>query len=148
MYRESIREGATVHRAPSRGARMLVLALLIGALGAPPCRADEGAASLYRRYCAACHGIQGFGNGPAAPALQPPPTDLTTLDADVAAIMRSIDGRRTVRAHGDSQMPVWGEVFEQSYAGKPYPRQTTLRQVEALAEYVVRLRRKLPTTGS
>jgi mono/diheme cytochrome c family protein len=31
------------------------------------------------RYCASCHGVGGTGNGPVAPALKPPPTDLTTI---------------------------------------------------------------------
>ena len=26
-------------------------------------------------------------------------------------VMSAIDGRRTVRAHGDHKMPVWGEIF-------------------------------------
>ena len=33
----------------------------------------------FLRYCASCHGENGTGNGPAADALKPPPSDLTTL---------------------------------------------------------------------
>jgi mono/diheme cytochrome c family protein len=36
---------------------------------------------MYREYCAACHGVSGKGNGPAAPALKTTPTDLTQLAA-------------------------------------------------------------------
>ncbi len=32
---------------------------------------------LYERYCAACHGIKGRGNGPAAAALRPRPIDMS-----------------------------------------------------------------------
>jgi high-affinity iron transporter len=33
--------------------------------------------SLFGRYCAECHGAAGAGDGPAAPSLDPPPTDLS-----------------------------------------------------------------------
>jgi mono/diheme cytochrome c family protein len=33
---------------------------------------------MYISYCAACHGTDGKGNGPAASALKIPPADLTT----------------------------------------------------------------------
>jgi hypothetical protein len=60
--------------------------------------------------------------------------------------MRDIDGTREVRAHGSSAMPVWGEVFSQSLLGKPYQRRTALLHVQALADYVYRLR-KPPRAG-
>jgi len=34
---------------------------------------------MYATYCASCHGASANGDGPAAPALKFPPTDLTTL---------------------------------------------------------------------
>jgi putative copper export protein/mono/diheme cytochrome c family protein/peroxiredoxin len=34
-------------------------------------------AALYRAHCAACHGIRGYGDGPAAAGLHPKPADLT-----------------------------------------------------------------------
>jgi len=121
---------------------VLVLAaglLLLSAHGvdaAPP--AGE---LLYRRYCAACHGVEGRGDGPASAALSPRPTDLTRLDFSVPELMRQIDGRRTIRAHGTAEMPVWGEVFEQSLIGEPHRRRTALLTVQTLANYVHRLRR-------
>ena len=69
------------------------------------------------RYCSACHGAQGRGDGPAAVALQPPPADLTRIaqrrggDFPVAEITAYIDGRIGVPAHGRGDMPVWGERF-------------------------------------
>jgi mono/diheme cytochrome c family protein len=95
---------------------------------------------LYRRYCASCHGLSGHGDGPAAPSLAPSPTDLTRLDAGAAELMEWIDGRRTVRAHGTAAMPVWGELFEASLIGEPNQRRTALLQVQAIADYVQRLR--------
>ncbi|MGZ8500497.1 MAG: hypothetical protein ACXW5W_19000 [Candidatus Binatia bacterium] len=35
--------------------------------------------------------------------------------------MATIDGRRLVRAHGDRDMPVWGEIFRSEVEGKKYP---------------------------
>ena len=41
-------------------------------------RADkEAGRGLYNRRCWPCHGASGRGNGPAAPALRPPPADFT-----------------------------------------------------------------------
>ena len=54
------------------------------------------------RYCSACHGMEGRGDGPAAVALRTPPADLTWIAQrrgghfPVAEITASIDGR-TVR---------------------------------------------------
>jgi mono/diheme cytochrome c family protein len=38
------------------------------------------------RYCSACHGVEGRGDGPAAPALRPPPADLTGMPMGRGAI--------------------------------------------------------------
>ena len=125
---------------------MLLLAVAVGAgfyLGrreAPP--REVSGKLLYERYCASCHGLEGKGDGPAASALQPPPPDLTRLQArlggaySVDQLMRAVDGRRTIRAHGTSAMPVWGEVFEQSLREGPYPRRITLLHIQALTEYL------------
>jgi mono/diheme cytochrome c family protein len=97
---------------------------------------------LYARYCAACHGTTGRGDGPVAAVLQPKPTDLTGLRArhggaySMAGVMRAIDGRRAVRAHGPGAMPVWGAVFEAARQNAPHTRRVALLQVQALAEYV------------
>lgn len=115
--------------------------ILLGACsrsGSPP--TPETGAVLYARYCASCHGVSGRGDGPAAAGLTPPPTDLTRLAADVPELMKAIDGRRTVRAHGTAAMPVWGVVFEESLIQEPHARRTTLLQLQLLAEQVKALR--------
>jgi mono/diheme cytochrome c family protein len=72
---------------------------------------------MYRQYCASCHGVDGRGDGPAAPALKVPTTNLTTLAmknggtfpaAHVAAV---IQGDGMTAAHGSKDMPVWGPIF-------------------------------------
>jgi mono/diheme cytochrome c family protein len=72
---------------------------------------------LYKQYCAACHGADGRGGGPAASSLKTPPPDLTTLakrhggkfpDDYVTRVLRF---GIPVVAHGSSDMPVWGPIF-------------------------------------
>jgi mono/diheme cytochrome c family protein len=78
---------------------------------------DDPGAALYRRYCGACHGPGGRGDGAVAPALGEQPIDLTQLAKEndgtfpFERTARAIDGTTSVRAHGVSEMPVWGEVF-------------------------------------
>jgi mono/diheme cytochrome c family protein len=72
---------------------------------------------MYKQYCASCHGLDGKGDGPAAPALKAATTNLTTLAvknggtfpaAHVAAV---IQGDAMTAAHGSKDMPVWGPIF-------------------------------------
>lgn len=75
---------------------------------------------MFMTYCASCHGKDGKGTGPAAPALKKPPTDLTLLSKKNGgkfpgnAVYVAIGGTFSVAAHGSSEMPVWGEVFGRS----------------------------------
>ena len=75
---------------------------------------------MYANYCASCHGKDGKGSGPAAPALKRQPTDLTVLSKKNGgkfpsnAVYVSISGPMGVQAHGSRDMPVWGEVFSMS----------------------------------
>jgi mono/diheme cytochrome c family protein len=72
---------------------------------------------MYTSYCAACHGKDGKGAGPAADALKTPPSDLTMLSKNnggkypalkVSSIIR---GEDVVAAHGSRDMPIWGKLF-------------------------------------
>jgi mono/diheme cytochrome c family protein len=74
---------------------------------------DVGA-ELFETHCASCHGADARGNGPAASALNVPPTDLTRIAArrggtfPESTIARVIDGRFDLPAHGSQEMPIWG----------------------------------------
>jgi mono/diheme cytochrome c family protein len=87
------------------------VALAAGALAAE--RARDGKAQ-YLRHCGACHGPAGKGDGIAGTYMRPKPTDLTAIAREnggkfpAERTMDVIDGRKTVRAHGDPDMPVWG----------------------------------------
>jgi mono/diheme cytochrome c family protein len=79
---------------------------------------------MYTAYCAACHGSDGKGNGPAAPALKVAPTDLTTLATRSGGkfpynhVYETIKGDANLPAHGSKDMPVWGPVFRSIDVGR------------------------------
>ena len=72
---------------------------------------------MYVSYCASCHGVDGKGDGPAAPALKAAPTNLTTLAVKnsgtfpAAHVATKIQGGAMIPAHGSKEMPVWGPIF-------------------------------------
>ncbi len=72
---------------------------------------------MFTSYCAACHGTDGKGDGPAASTLKVPPADLTTLSSKNGGkfpglkVSQAIRGDSTIPAHGSKDMPVWGAVF-------------------------------------
>ena len=94
------------------------------------------------RYCSACHGMTGRGDGPAAPALRTPPADLTRLAQrrgghfPVAEIAAFIDGRTVVPAHGSREMPVWGERFGEMGGGGSVGEEVVRGNLLVLIEYL------------
>jgi mono/diheme cytochrome c family protein len=111
-------------------------------------RTDEATgAVLYRRYCAACHGLAGRGDGPLAASLRQPPKDLTALARNAggtfreADVMMTIDGRRLVAEHGPRDMPVWGAVFAQQHVGEPFAAYGPTLDARALADYLRTIQR-------
>ena len=78
-----------------------------------------GGSDLYRTYCASCHGKNGKGNGPAAPALKATVPDLTVIAKNdrgqfpVTRVRRILMGEDTIVSHGSREMPVWGPLFHQ-----------------------------------
>ncbi|MFI5103599.1 MAG: c-type cytochrome [Terriglobales bacterium] len=100
---------------------------------------------MYKNYCAACHGVDGKGQGPAAEALKIPPTDLTTLAQKsggkypalkVAAVLR---GEEVLSAHGSKDMPVWGNLFWHLSEGRGSEVQ---QRISNLNQYVESLQKK------
>ncbi len=71
----------------------------------------------YESSCGSCHGKNGQGDGPLSQELRTKPTNLTLLAKNNGGIFPSevlyqiIDGRKSIRAHGSYEMPVWGYVF-------------------------------------
>lgn len=76
--------------------------------------------ALFQAYCASCHGKDGKGSGPAAPALKAKPADLTVIGKNSGGkfpserIQKIISGDEQVKsAHGSREMPIWGPIFSQ-----------------------------------
>jgi len=86
----------------------------------PPMRPVDGA-TIFRNNCAACHGLEGRGNGPVSKALNRDVPDLTTLSQRNQGafpfthvrtiIMFGADNLRP--AHGSKTMPIWGPIFHE-----------------------------------
>jgi mono/diheme cytochrome c family protein len=99
----------------------------------------------YMEYCAACHGDDGRGMGPAASALKRPPSDLATLanrhggkfpEDYVAGIVRF---GKPVQAHGSSDMPVWGPIFN---VRDKFNEVAVRRRIKNLCDYLATLQEK------
>jgi mono/diheme cytochrome c family protein len=101
-------------------------------------------AEMYKAYCAVCHGKDAKGDGPAAAELKVPPPDLTTLakrhdgkfpEDYVASVLRY--GVKAP-AHGSSDMPVWGPLFQS--LGSADPAQVHMR-ISNLTNYIKSLQK-------
>lgn len=103
---------------------------------------------MYAHYCAACHGNDGMGNGPAAKALKVAPANLALLArqnhgkfpyAHVSTIIRG--DVNAPDAHGKKDMPVWGTLFAQSSGAHPVDAEV-LKRVNNLTWYVESLQQR------
>jgi mono/diheme cytochrome c family protein len=125
------------------GAALVLVVLASTGAAQQPQRPDAAEAKngeiIYVRYCAACHGKSGGGDGPVAADLAKKPADLTALASKNAGkfpfdkVAGAIDGRNTPRSHGLPDMPVWGEVFAKT-AGTDSP--TVAAAVRRITHYV------------
>ena len=100
------------------GLVMLALSLSspLPSVGAQGKDKNERGRKLFTQYCASCHGVDGKGNGPAAPSLKNKLMDLTMLQKrdgkfDQVHIQNIIAGEKEVAGHGSKEMPVWGTYF-------------------------------------
>ena len=129
-------------------ARLLILAA-VAAFAAAPASAQTPAAasdshvsgkSVFTTYCASCHGESGRGNGAVAIFLRTRPADLTQIAMRNKGTFPServyelIDGRRVVKPHGESQMPVWGDAFAKSATESD--ERAIKAKIEALVRYL------------
>jgi mono/diheme cytochrome c family protein len=120
----------------------LLAALLYGPAVAAAAEAGNPGKTLYLQYCSSCHGSGGQGDGVVSGFLRPRPTDLTRLtkkpggEFPFVETMQQIDGTKTVRAHGDPTMPVWGESFQQELAGTPDGQERVRGKLMLITEYI------------
>jgi mono/diheme cytochrome c family protein len=75
-------------------------------------------AEIYENYCAACHGNDGRGHGPASTAMRHTVPDLTRLQRQNKGVFPAEYVRKVVAgdiagitAQGKREMPVFGPVF-------------------------------------
>ena len=96
----------------------------------------------FERYCATCHGVDGKGEGVMSGFLKKKPADLTQISKKNGGefpfhrTMQFIDGTTDVRAHGDPDMPVWGEVFAHETRGSPSQQAEIRTKILQITEYV------------
>ena len=120
----------------------LALAFVAAAAGgARAADVDEGR-TLYLKYCSACHGENGKGDGVVSQSMRPHPNDLTVMKKEagghfaVADMAGRIDGRETARVHGDPDMPVWGEVLRDEPAPGKSPEEAATSRIILITEYM------------
>ena len=71
---------------------------------------------MFNSYCASCHGLSGKGDGPAAPAMNRKPADLTVMAKSnggkfpTGKIIGTLVESNTL-GHGSKEMPVWGPLL-------------------------------------
>jgi mono/diheme cytochrome c family protein len=107
----------------------------------------EAGRSFFLESCAACHGGDGRGGGPAAAAFLTSPADLTLISArragafPVRELAEIIDGRTMVTAHGDREMPVWGERFSDEESGDSMKERLVQGRIRMLLVYIQAIQR-------
>jgi mono/diheme cytochrome c family protein len=105
---------------------------------------------LYARFCSSCHGATGRGDGPVAGEFKVEVPDLTLIARRAKGtyprdrIVRIIDGRHIIGAHGSRTMPVWGEDFSRLELGNPDAERSTRVVIDRLADYVWLLQKPAP----
>lgn len=138
---------------PKRSIRLhsftLWAVVLAAALATLPARAaDDPGREAYLRYCGACHGPDGKGDGIAGSLMTPKPSDLTQIakkhggEFPFQQVAADIDGTRTVRAHGDSAMPVWGDLFKAEPHWEASRRAEVQAKIALITNYVKSIQAK------
>ena len=121
-------------------------------LAAPATKAAEDADSavailafgeaLYHEQCAACHGEDATGNGPAASALKVAPPNLTEISKraggtfPAARVVEIITYGGDIAAHGSGPMPMWGRVFSTEGGGGKIGAARSRQALIALKRYL------------
>lgn len=105
----------------------------------------QDGATIFKTWCASCHGMTAQGNGALAPMLTRVPPDLTLIAArnggtfPTARIRRIVDGRE-VQSHGDPDMPVWGSAFKTTKDG--YSESSVRARIDAVVAYLESIQKR------
>ena len=104
--------------------------------------ADYSGEEIFMKYCAACHGESGRGDGPVAPGLATMVPDLTAIsrrygEFPTTLVRDTIDGRGArIDAHGTRTMPVWGYEFWIEEGGDVVAQREMKEVITKLVDYV------------
>ena len=116
------RLGGTWGKVPLVGGLVMIGLLACLPIAVSAAGESDPGKQLYQKYCSSCHGMEGKADGTVAPLMKVKPTDLTQIakkaggEFPTQRMMLIIDGSETIPAHGDSNMPVWGEVLQKEAA--------------------------------
>lgn len=136
---------STIHRVFGLALALLVALALWAMPGTSQAQEQAAGKAEFDRYCAGCHGMNAEGDGPLATLLTVKPANLTLLARKNKGVFPGIrvahiiDGRTTVRAHGPSDMPIWGRVFtKRPTAGNPAEtaRRSDIQQIVSYLQSV------------
>ena len=117
----------------------VMLAFVVASCATPPAFSGN---ELFATSCASCHGRYGEGDGPAVVDVAASIPDLRYLAArnggvfPRARVEEIIDGRAIVKAHGDRQMPIWGDVFTELDTSNGSAQARTTAKIRALVDYL------------
>ena len=111
----------------------------------PPIRSVDGA-TIFRNNCAACHGLEGRGDGPVSKTLKRNVPDLTTLSQRNGGAFPAIHVRTTIMfggddllpTHGSKTMPIWGPIFHEI----EFDQDLGNVRLENIAKYLESIQRK------
>ena len=130
----------------NRNVTIGLAAALLASIGASAFEAvtlaDYSGEEIFLKYCSACHGETGRGDGPVARGLVTAPPDLTAIsrrygEFPAMLIADTIDGRRArVDAHGTRTMPVWGYEFWVEEGGDVVAQREMKQVIAKLVDYL------------
>ena len=109
---------------------------------------DPSGQQLFQEHCAACHGLDGTGNGPMAEVLKITPANLTTISERANGsfpadrIVEVIRYGGNVAGHGTTAMPVWGKVFSDEGGGGKGGGAYSRRAIIELKRYLETIQKK------
>ena len=125
---------------------ILMLTIIMSRAVAAPATGDQLPASyvpsgktMFQLYCATCHGTDARGDGPMASVLKTPPANLATLTKrhggkfPTAYVTEVLRGGTSSHAHGSSDMPTWGPIFQ--YFDKN-SEQAVRKRIDNLCNYL------------
>ena len=101
----------------SRYPLLLAVLLTFAACSAAAAQELKPGQLEFQVRCAACHGMEGLGDGPVGQLLKTPPPNLAMIaqrnggSFPFERVFEIIDGRKEIAAHGTRDMPIWGDFY-------------------------------------